>query len=203
MFQLLTVLFGCVMDAANNVWIESALGAIKAFAFVCDIITYPVYLLLQRPWEKRRMSRRVKAKPVHMGDKSVTFRSVQGPQTVHSKMLANGIDTMEKMLLYVVEQFKKKRCLGTREILADEDEIQPNGRVFKKYVLGDYKWKTYEEVNMLASNFGKGLRELGHMPKQNIVIFAETRAEWMVAAHGCFKQNIPEFYRIFFEIIIK
>ncbi|XP_039279984.1 long-chain-fatty-acid--CoA ligase 4 isoform X2 [Nilaparvata lugens] len=180
------------MDAASNsVWIESALGAIKAFAFVCDIITYPVYLLLQRPWQKRQMSRRVKAKPVNIDGKSITFRSVQGPQTVHSKMLANGIDTMEKMLLYVVEQFKKKRCLGTREILAEEDEIQPNGRVFKKYVLGEYKWKTYEEVNMLASHFGKGLRELGHQPKQNIVIFAETRAEWMVAAHGCFKQNIP------------
>lgn len=44
----------------ENVWVESAIGAIKALAFVCDIITYPVYLILQRPWEKKQLSRRVK-----------------------------------------------------------------------------------------------------------------------------------------------
>lgn len=57
--------------------------------------------------------------------------------------------------------------------------------------MGNYNWKTYSEVNTLATHFGKGLRELGNLPKQNVVIFAETRAEWMIAAHGLFKQNIP------------
>jgi len=41
-------------------WIEGTVGAIKVLAFVCDILTYPVYLVLQRPWEKKAMSRRVK-----------------------------------------------------------------------------------------------------------------------------------------------
>lgn len=57
--------------------------------------------------------------------------------------------------------------------------------------MGDYKWKTFSEVNNLATNFGKGLREIGNKPGENIVIFAETRAEWMIAAHGLFKQSIP------------
>lgn len=57
--------------------------------------------------------------------------------------------------------------------------------------MGEYRWKTTSEVNVLATNFGRGVRELGNEPKQNIVIFAETRAEWMIAAHGLFKQNIP------------
>lgn len=52
-------------------------------------------------------------------------------------------------------------------------------------------WKTFGEVSLLATNFGKGIRELGNQPKRNVVIFAETRAEWMIAAHGLFKQNIP------------
>ncbi|XP_075214813.1 acyl-CoA synthetase long-chain [Lycorma delicatula] len=176
---------------SSNVWIEGAIGAIKAFAFVCDILTYPVYLLLQRPWERKRLSRRLKAQAVNKDEKSITYRSLDGPKEVHRHMLANGINTMEKMFLYVVKQFPQKHCLGTREIIAEEDEVQPNGRIFKKYVMGEYKWRTYSEVNMLATNFGRGLRELGHKPKQNIVIFAETRAEWMIAAHGCFKQNIP------------
>lgn len=57
--------------------------------------------------------------------------------------------------------------------------------------MGEYRWKTCSEVNALAASFGRGVRELGNKPKQNIVIFAETRAEWMIAAHGLFKQNIP------------
>lgn len=55
--------------------------------------------------------------------------------------------------------------------------------------MGEYKWKTYQEVDRLASSFGRGLAELGMKPRKHIVIFAETRAEWMIAAHACFKQN--------------
>lgn len=60
-----------------------------------------------------------------------------------------------------------------------------------QYNMGEYVWKTFHEVSLLATNFGRGIRELGNQPKQNVVIFAETRAEWMIAAHGLFKQNIP------------
>jgi len=173
----------------DNMWVDSAIGAIKAIAFVCDIITYPVYLILQKPWEKKRLSRRLKAKSVSKDNKSVTYRTVLSIGDVHSKMIGQGVDTMEKMLLHVAKLYGSKRCLGTRDILAEEDEIQPSGKVFKKYVMGDYKWRSFDDVNKEATSFGKGLRVLGHKPKENIVIFAETRAEWMVAAHGCFKQN--------------
>jgi long-chain acyl-CoA synthetase len=55
--------------------------------------------------------------------------------------------------------------------------------------MGEYKWKTFSEINRLAASFGRGLAELGMKARKNIVIFAETRAEWMISAHACFKQN--------------
>lgn len=60
-----------------------------------------------------------------------------------------------------------------------------------QYELGDYSWLTYSEVDKMASNFGRGLRVLGHQSKENIVIFAETRKEWLISAMGCFKQSFP------------
>lgn len=105
-------------------------------------------------------------------------------------MLQAQIDTMEKMFIYMAKAHTTKPCLGTRVIISEEDEVQPNGRVFKKYNMGEYKWKNFMEVERLADCFGRGLRKHGVQPKQNIVIFAETRAEWMIAAHGCFKQNM-------------
>lgn len=56
--------------------------------------------------------------------------------------------------------------------------------------MGDYKWKSFVDVERLAASFSRGLVENGLTLRKNIVIFAETRAEWMIAAHACFKQNL-------------
>lgn len=174
----------------ESLWVQSAIGAIKIITMVCDIIAYPIYLILQRPWKRRAAAKRIKAKPINQDDTQITYRCVDPPREVHVKMLQTGINTMENMFNTVVKIHTTKRCLGTRQILSEEDELQPNGRVFKKYKMGDYKWKNFIEVERLAACFGRGLRELGQKPFQNIVVFAETRAEWMIAAHGCFKQNM-------------
>lgn len=110
---------------------------------------------------------------------------------MHVKMLQNNIDTLERMFEFVTKVHSTKRCIGTRKIISEEDEMQPNGRVFKKFNMGDYMWRSFIETEYAAACFGRGLRELGQQPRQNIVIFAETRAEWLIAAHGCFKQNMP------------
>jgi long-chain acyl-CoA synthetase len=108
---------------------------------------------------------------------------------MHLKMIQGNIDTLEKMLKYMSQAHTTNPCLGTREILGEEDEIQENGRVFKKYKMGDYSWRNFIEVENEASQFGLGLRKLGIRPKDQVVIFSETRAEWMIAAHGLFKHS--------------
>jgi long-chain acyl-CoA synthetase len=57
--------------------------------------------------------------------------------------------------------------------------------------MGDYKWMTYKDVDNASDYFGNALISLGQKHKENIAIFAETRAEWMISVQGCFKQNIP------------
>ncbi|XP_015123836.1 long-chain-fatty-acid--CoA ligase 4 isoform X1 [Diachasma alloeum] len=174
----------------ESFWVSGAITAIKALSYVYDLLTFPVYLILQRPWEKRKLSRRVKAKPIAKDDNSITYRNIDDPGPIHVKLQRQSVDTLEKVLRYAAETHGGKKCLGTRQILAEENEVQPNGRVFKKYKMGEYKWKSYTEVERLAASFGRGLRELGMTKRKNIVIFAETRAEWMIAAHACFKQDL-------------
>ncbi|XP_078048511.1 acyl-CoA synthetase long-chain isoform X2 [Augochlora pura] len=171
-------------------WLAGAIHAIKALSYVYDLLTFPVYLILQRPWEKRKASRRIKARPIAKDEHNITFRSVDPPKRMHVTLEREKIDTLEKMLSWVAKVHNDKKCLGTRQILAEEDEVQPNGRIFKKYKMGEYIWKTYTEVDRLTNCFSRGLRDLGLTTRKNIVLFAETRAEWMVAAYGCFKQNL-------------
>lgn len=47
----------CSME---SFWVQTAISAIRALAFVCDVITFPVYLVLQRPWKRRQLSKRIK-----------------------------------------------------------------------------------------------------------------------------------------------
>lgn len=60
-----------------------------------------------------------------------------------------------------------------------------------KLILGTYRWLSYEEVNEKITRLGNGLTALGLTPKSTVVIFCETRAEWMIVALTCFKYNFP------------
>ncbi|KAI4899358.1 hypothetical protein NFI96_032891, partial [Prochilodus magdalenae] len=62
---------------------------------------------------------------------------------------------------------------------------------FRSLVLGEYSWKSYEEVEREAELLGSGLAALGQKPKTNMAIFCETRAEWMTTAQACFRRNYP------------
>lgn len=48
------------------------------------------------------------------------------------------IDTLQKVFQYAVYKYTDSYCLGTRDVLAEEDEVQQNGRVFKKVNIPTY-----------------------------------------------------------------
>ena len=58
-------------------------------------------------------------------------------------------------------------------------------------VFGEYRWQTYAEVSEGVQSLGSGLLSLDAHQRANICIFAETRAEWIVAVFACFKANLP------------
>ncbi|XP_060803085.1 long-chain-fatty-acid--CoA ligase 4 isoform X1 [Amyelois transitella] len=178
-------------ETPESWWVSAVLKAIRAVALVCDIITFPVHLIWQRPWRKRALSRRIKARIIQTTNDSVTVRSVSSPCELHVRLVRDGVTTMEAMLRAAAARWAERPCLGTRTVLGEEDEPQPNGRVFKKFNMGSYTWRSYAGVEAEARQFAAGLRELGCAPRRNVVMFAETRAEWMVAAHGLFKLSIP------------
>lgn len=60
------------------------------------------------------------------------MRSVCEPCELHVRMVRDGVGTMEAMLRAAAARYTDKPSLGTRTVLSEEDEPQPNGRVFKK-----------------------------------------------------------------------
>ncbi|XP_060935077.1 long-chain-fatty-acid--CoA ligase 4 [Limanda limanda] len=174
--------------------VDSVLQSILLFPIHLVVWLYSVVSFL--PWyymtsagERKALSTRVKARSTS-GLAEGPYRCVDQFECLAKEDLP-GKDTLDKLFDYAVQRFGEADCLGTREILSEENEIQPTGKVFKKLILGGYRWLSYNEMDSVVSQFGCGLAALGQQPKSTIAIFCETRAEWMITAQACFRRNFP------------
>lgn len=165
------------------------LQVVRSVVWVYTVITYIPSYFFSAAGSNLERARRIKARSVS-GHPSGPYRAINSEGKL-VLMLHHGVDTLDKMFEFAAARFSQRDCLGTREVLSEEDELQPNGKVFKKVILGNYNWLSYKEAHHAAKCFGSGLSALGQRPQCNIAIFCETRAEWIVAAQACFMYNFP------------
>lgn len=101
-----------------------------------------------------------------------------------------GATTMSALFEMASKKYSRRRCLGTRKLIKREFIESSDGRKFEKLHLGEYEWDTYAEAFNRACNFASGLIKMGHDLDSHAAIFSDTRAEWIIAAQGCFRQNL-------------
>ncbi|KAG7457044.1 hypothetical protein MATL_G00242320 [Megalops atlanticus] len=165
------------------------LQVFRSIVWLYSLLTFLPWFLLSGASARLQRAKRVKARSVS-GQSAGPYRAVNSAERLAST-LQPACDTLDKVFQYAARRFPRRDCLGTREVLSEEDEPQPNGKVFKKVILGDYRWLSYEEAYQAAVRFGSGLAALGQKPQYNIAIFCETRAEWIISAQACFMNNFP------------
>uniref|UniRef100_A0AAY5EJT6 long-chain-fatty-acid--CoA ligase n=1 Tax=Electrophorus electricus TaxID=8005 RepID=A0AAY5EJT6_ELEEL len=157
------------------------LHVFRSMVWVYSIITFlPWYLISGTSAKQARVS----------GNPAGPYRAMHSQNQLVSQLYV-AMDTLDKVFAYAVQRFPHRDCLGTRELLSEEDEVQHNGKIFKKVILGEYNWLSFEETFQLAQTFGSGLAALGQRPHHNIAIICETRAEWIITAQACFMYNFP------------
>jgi len=157
-----------------------------------DILTGWIYSLLTKPSAKRKAYKKIRALPANRTETEITYKPIEAPLNPLSlDFKAAKIKTMAEAWDWAVARYGTRRLLGTRDLIGEEDEVQSNGKLFRKHVMGEYRWITYEEVDGLADNLGRGLRVLGQKPNDNVCVFADTRAEWLITAQACFRQAFP------------
>jgi len=172
---------------------EGVLTLAQIFVFLYDVLSYPVYRILARAFgEVKAKSTTPRAYMVKESSEEIRWRRDKSQDNpVYKEIIINNkVDTVTKAFNYAVTKYGEKQCLGTRQVLGEMDEVQDSGKIFKKLSLGEYKWITYNEAHSISRQFGRGLRELGVTPHTSIVIYAETRAEWIMSAFGAFSQSI-------------
>lgn len=101
-----------------------------------------------------------------------------------------GATTMAALFEQSCKKHSRDRFLGSRKLISKEMIAGSDGRKFEKLHFGEYEWETYGQAFDRACNFAAGLVKLGHNVDSHVAIFSETRAEWLIAFQGCFRQNI-------------
>lgn len=167
------------------------MACFKTLALVYDVITLPIFLTIQRPWAKLSRATRARAKLERPHDPySSWVREHQPPKrSVDLKQLTlPDFVSIGQHFSQVLSEHGKQRCYGYREVLGQEDEKQPNGKVFKKLILSDtYTWVTAEEANKQIEDLAGGLWSNGVRAGDKVVLWAESRAEWMLLAQAVFR----------------
>jgi len=173
--------------------VEILLTVAQVVVFLYDVVTYPIYHVMAKiNAKKQEKSTTPRTTMVKQSSETISWKREKSHEnTVYREyIIDNKVDTVTKAFNYAVAKYGTKQCLGTREVLGETEEMQSNGKMFKKLSLGEYKWINYNETHSISEKFGKGLRELGQQPTDAIAIYAETRAEWLMSAFGAFSQSI-------------
>lgn len=157
----------------------------RLIASVYDIVTFPVYMVIQQPWVRLRRQNTVWARQVSDDNASPMVRLT--PDYAASSF--KNIDTVDALFRQATVRHASKSCMGTRVVKKETREME-EGKSMVKYDMGEYRWKTFKEVESRVDAIGRGLLALGVAPKSRIVVFAETREEWMMTALACFRKCI-------------
>ncbi|KAL8150572.1 hypothetical protein V2J09_020380 [Rumex salicifolius] len=153
--------------------------------YYVGILVPVVYTLLVRN-KKPRKRRGIRIDVV--GEPGCAIRNARFPSLIESAW--EEISTLADLIEWSCNQYKNEPFLGTRKVISKENESTQDGRSLEKLHLGEYEWLTYGKVFQDICDFSSGLVQLGHSRNERAAIFADSREEWFIALHGCFRRNI-------------
>lgn len=150
-----------------------------------DFITYPLYYALNRP--SKEDIHPIQGVQVDPNDPYSAWRCLRE----YEPNLTDGVATFDQLIRKIVKHYNSKNAVGYRKILAKNKEKQPNGKTFLKYSLSaEYKWLSYIEYDLRIENLMKGLiGSIGIKSGDIVMIFMETRLEWMLMANACYRMG--------------
>lgn len=106
------------------------LQVFRSVVWVYSVITFLPWYFFSGAGNNLERSRQIKARSVSRHPAG-PYRAVNSQEKLVA-WLHPAVDTLDKMFEHAAKRFPQRDCLGTREVLSEEDELQPNGKVFKK-----------------------------------------------------------------------
>lgn len=130
--------------------VDIRIAIIQLIVSVYDLITLPVYFLLQRPWRKWGYFQY--ANHVVRGDVTSPLFSTAAPST----HWLTKYTTYTEICRQAMRKYAHCNGFGVRQVLDAHDVVQPDGKVVTKKLLDDkYTWITYGDADQRMDAIAK------------------------------------------------
>uniref|UniRef100_A0A0N5BFZ8 long-chain-fatty-acid--CoA ligase n=1 Tax=Strongyloides papillosus TaxID=174720 RepID=A0A0N5BFZ8_STREA len=167
--------------------LDMGILALKGLFMACDTITYIPNVISGVGKKRINDSNEIKAVPLISGDPSSPWVNVKVIDSGLAIEPFEGCANLYHLWENAVASNIDREIIGVREVKGIYNVPgQPS-----KLDLGDYVWYTYNEVNDEIDLLSRKFREAGMKKGDRLVIFSETRKEWMVTALTAFKEGFP------------
>lgn len=177
-----------LLTSFRHLLLRVTLLLISGLVILYDLLTFPLYLVLQQPWSNWHyfsLPRSVREEPSESNE--VVCSSVKElPTPEHYLLQCKTID--EALDRAMIECDKDDPCLGYREVISAKSVIV-EGKPVLQHVLTGYKWMNYGEFYRTLCRFGHGLAKLGITKGDKVMIYAETCPNWLIAGQGIIKNG--------------
>lgn len=111
------------------------------------------------------------------------WRNADEPQLADTPFA--GCHTVFDVFKYAIDKNGGRPAMGERAIV---ESTLVEG--FEKLTLSEYKWSTFSQVKQRVANVASGLVDLaGVKPGDRVVIYADTKMEWQLAAQAVFSRG--------------
>lgn len=168
-------------------------------SFCCYAITW------NQHDDKKEKQKRIWAKLTDESDPSSPYRALEVLDKLQDQP-EEEVETLADIPPLCLLRYADKETMGIREITAVDEEKQPDGKAFKKVLLlfvlkfsylkdfqfsfSEYKFTTYREAYAHIDAIGRGLLSIGVQPGDKVLVFSETRPEWLYTAFAAFQHSI-------------
>lgn len=160
---------------------------IKIFLLTYDVISYPIYYLIEKPLLIIERRNKIKAKQLDPNDiTSPWIRTADSLPIQAQTGLAgnNHCQNVNQLFEETVKIYCDKHCLGVRSVL---EEKYKNGQLKKVVLAHQYKWITYKEAQVKVNNYSKGFKCCGIRKGDKVIMYADTCKEWFLVSQSLFK----------------
>lgn len=172
---------------------------IKLFVFALDLLLLPFYLIIQKPWKNQQKKKieRSFCKIINDSEALITDSRNLKPdlegkiETIDFDLINN----MDEFFQAIVDKYQHMPCFGSRRKLGKVFVNRQTGneenlnQVQYGYTFeNSYQWLSYVESNDMVEVLSKCLMTRFKISAgDKVMICAESRAEWMLAAFAIFR----------------
>lgn len=157
---------------------------IKSLISIYDFVTYPFYVVFCRPEKLRSKINRHRVYQTNPKDPESPW--ISSDPVLPS--LATECRTFDEFIPLAAKTYGNRRCFGYRKLLEKKKKVLDDGKVITmKRLENTYNWFSYNEVNEKIGHISNGLLLSGVKSKDRVIIFMETRMEFMMYSQALFR----------------